>query len=565
MATQKAEPIAAANAMNAAPIPPKTGAAALDAIFESVNRADGPGLVVGVAHQGELLYRRGFGLASIEHGVANTPRTRMRLASITKHFTCLAAFVLAEEGKLDLDAPANKILPELPALQGMPTLRQFMTHTSGYRCFMDMAYVSGMAKLDKGWGLAMQFRQTDVNFAPGDSQLYNNGGYELLSEAIARASGKSFEQFMLERIFEPLGMVDTQSVPNDMMIVPGIATFHAMGPDGSWQRGITPIDDNRGAGAIVTTVDDMLRWLAHLRGPEHLVGSDATWQQMLTVATLNNGQVTPYACGLNRQLYRGVEVIQHGGGLNGVGTQMVTVPAHQLDIIVMTNGAMFNPVQAGWDIIDALLGEHLVGTAVAMAKSEPYPHLFGARYHGSSGMLYGFGDAGGMLGLSFLSSPPFPILRDRGEVIGFRMEEAGLGPIEFRVADLAPGPDGGAPEELAVTDTGNIERLKLLPATGPTLAEASQPLMGRYRCHDLNADALIAVEGEQLLLRIFGTLAGRAFTIQPYSDAAFGLTALDPMMPGFHALTVEMPGAQVESFRVSSGRARRLQFVRQPD
>jgi D-aminopeptidase len=542
----------------------KTAGQVLDALFLGANRSDAPGLVVGVAHQGQVIYRRAFGLASIEHGVANTPRTRMRLASITKHFTCLAALLLAEEGKLDLDAPASKTLPELPALQGMPTLRQFMTHTSGYRCFMDMAYVSGVAKLDKGRGLAMQFRQTDVNFAPGDSQLYNNGGYELLSEAIARASGTSFEQFMRGRLFRPLGMVDTESVPNDMMIVPGIATFHAMGPDGSWQRGITPIDDNRGAGAIVTTVDDMLRWMAHLRGPARVVGSESTWQQMLTVATLNNGQVTPYACGLNRHLYRGVEVIHHGGGLTGVGTQMVTVPAHGLDIIVMTNGAMVNPVQMGWDIIDALLGEHLVGSAVPMAKSEPYQHLFGARYHGTSGMLYGFGDAGGMLGLSFLNSPPLPILRDRGEVIGFRMEEAGLGPVEIRVADLAPAPDGGAPAELVVTETGTSERFKLLPATAPTASVASKSLLGRYRCHDLNADAQIAFEGEQLVLRIFGSLAGRPFAIQPYSDAAFGLTALDPMMPGFHAMTIEAPSSRVESFRVSAGRARRLQFVRQP-
>jgi hypothetical protein len=118
---------------------------------------------------------------------------------------------------------------------------------------------------------------------------------------------------------------------------------------------------------------------------------------------------------------------------------------------------------------------------------------------------------------------------------------------------------------LAVTDTGTTERFKLLPAAAPTLAEASKPLLGRYRCHDLNTDAQIAFEGEQLVLRIFGTLAGRAFAIQPYSDAAFGLTALDPMMPGFHAMTVETPGARAESFRVSSGRARRLQFVRQPD
>ena len=124
----------------------KTGAAALDELFQPFNRSDAPGLVVGVAQHGKCVYRRGFGLASIELGVANTPWTRMRIGSTSKHFTCLAALLLAEEGKLDIDAGVRRYFPAMPLLQGEPTLRQFMTHTSGYRCYLDLSSLSdGMA------------------------------------------------------------------------------------------------------------------------------------------------------------------------------------------------------------------------------------------------------------------------------------------------------------------------------------------------------------------------------------------------------------------------------------
>ena len=117
-----------------APPAPKTNIEAIDELFKPVNRSDAPGLVVGIAQCGKILYRRGFGLASVELGVANTPRTRMRIGSTSKHFTCVAALLLAEEGKLDIDAGVRRYLPELRDLQPEPTLRQLMTHTSGYRC-----------------------------------------------------------------------------------------------------------------------------------------------------------------------------------------------------------------------------------------------------------------------------------------------------------------------------------------------------------------------------------------------------------------------------------------------
>lgn len=544
-------------------IAPKTPQQQLDAIFEVVNRSSGPGLVVGVAHNGHTIYRRGFGLASVEHGTAITPATRMRIASISKHMACLAALLLAEDGRLDLDAPASRILPELPLLQGMPTLRQFMTHTSGYRCYLDLAYTgSAWAALPEGGGLAMQFAQTQANFEPGTSQLYCNGGYELLSEAIARASGMPFADFLRERIFRPLGMQDTDSVPVDHILRPGLATAHQALPDGRWMRGPLPLGDFRGAGAIVTTVDDMLRWMRQLREPNACVGSAASWRHLTEVATLRNGLVTTYALGLMRNAYRGVEVLQHGGLLAGVTASMVCVPAHALDIIIITNGASVKPPELAWQIVDLLLADHLVGERAPLVTVDKFKHLVGARYHAASGMLVGFDDVAGQLGLSILGSPPMPVLRDRGEHIGFLLEEAGMGPLEMRTAELAATPDGGTPATITVREAGNPGRFRRLPATPPSTARAGRALEGRYRCADLRGEARIAFEGEQLVMRIRTPDGQRAIALQALSRSVFGCSALDPLAPAFFALTVERRQSRVAGLRLSSPRTRRLHFER---
>src|SRR5579883_704843 len=108
----------------------------LDALFARWNRSDEPGLVVGIVKDGQLIYRRGFGMASLEHGLANTPTTRMRIGSISKHFTCLLALLLAEDGKFDLDAPIRAYIPELAGPGGEPTPRQLMQHRGGSRCYL---------------------------------------------------------------------------------------------------------------------------------------------------------------------------------------------------------------------------------------------------------------------------------------------------------------------------------------------------------------------------------------------------------------------------------------------
>jgi CubicO group peptidase (beta-lactamase class C family) len=539
--------------------PEKSPGELLDAIFQAYARSDQPGFVVGVAKHGRTIYRKAFGLASLQHGIANTPDTRMRIGSTTKHMACLAGLLLAEEGKLDLDAPATRWLPELPPLAGVPTLRQFMNHTSGYRCSIDLATTgNGHAMIPRGEQIARLFSQREVNFAPGTAQLYCNGGYHLLSLAIDRVSGTTLEKFMKERLFEPLGMHQTDAVPSDMTIVPGMASMHVPDPAGGWRRGIFPTEEIRGEGNVVSTVDDMLRWLAHFDVPRK-VGSDESWRQLHETATMKNGLRSVYALGLNLFRWRGVDLICHSGGVIGGACQMMKVPAHGYDIVILSNGAPVSPIQLAYDVVVALLGDALE-PAAEIPPAAGHEHLDGVNYFGPSGVLVGFGRVGDYLGFRYLAMPPLPVLKRHGDRLRVGFEEVAIGPVEIRLADLHPAADGAAPAHLDYFECGNVERLeRLTPPADPLRAFAR--LAGRYWSHDLDASAALAMDGDSLRVRFRGGHGRRSFTAQALSESVFILTA-DGDGSETLLLWTEPGDGPSPHFRVESLRARHLRFDR---
>src|SRR5580704_16938121 len=318
--------------------PAKTVAEQLDALFAPWNRTDEPGLVVGVVKDGATIYRRGFGMASLESGAANTPQTRMRIGSTSKHFTCLLALLLAEDGKLDMDAPIRIYVPELTGPGGDPTLRQLVQHRGGSRCYLDLGFVGhGMSVPPRGAALAAQVRQSGRNFAPGTAMIYNNGGYHLVSIAIERVGGAPFEEQLKARLYDVVGMPDTASIPSDHDITPGIAAMHTPGRGGRWRRGLFPSEEVRGEGAIVSTIDDMLRWMAHLRS-RRLFGSAATWSALTELPVYADGSLGVYALGLIINDYRGLRTVQHSGGVMGGTCQMLALPNDGLDVIILANG-----------------------------------------------------------------------------------------------------------------------------------------------------------------------------------------------------------------------------------
>ncbi|MDR3387009.1 serine hydrolase domain-containing protein [Paraburkholderia sediminicola] len=534
--------------------------AKLDALFAPFNRTDAPGLVVAVARGNEVLFRRGYGMASLEHAVANTPATRMRIGSTSKHFTCLAALLLAEDGKLDVDAGIRHYLHELPLLAGDPTLVQLMTHTSGYRCFLDLGLLTqGLAMVPRGAALATQVRQQDVNFPPGERMMYSNGGYHLLSLVIERMSGMPFEAFLKTRIFDVMGMADTESLPNDMAIRSRVATLHIPDGHGGYRRGLFPSWEVLGEGAIVSTVDDMLRWLAHLRGPKR-VGSPASWQRMFSAPSFSSGERSTYSLGLKSTPYRGVELLHHAGGVIGGSCQMLTVAAHALDVIVLTNGAPVNPAEIAKRIVDIVLADCLTGDQPPEPASVAGREGLLGRYYSprsrASFELIGQQDTLMLVGFH-TTALPMPLFESACEL---RIETGSEGPYAVR-HDVLPV-NGAIASRVEIVHCGHSETFERVTDTPPSVVEASSGLTGEYEGPDAGARASLALQDDVLTLRMQGGLGSISYQLEPVCADLFDLAPLDPLDVMRGTLSVERTGRHVERFWINTWRTRNLLFTR---
>ena len=556
--------------MNPRVTPSAGGLPAIDALLQPFNRSDAPGLIVGIAQQGRTVYRRGVGMACIEQGVAMQPRTRVRIASTSKHFTSLAVLLLAEDGRLDIDDPIHQHLPELAPLHPAgPTLRQLMQHTGGWRT--DVATVAQGLALEPlaDWTQPIPPATRSLNFEPGSRMIYSNTGYQLLARVVERISGQRFGDVLRERIFAPLGMGDTESVDSDFDIRPGMALQYQALPaavGGGLRRGMYP-GELRGSGSLVSTVDDMLRWLAHMRGAKKVLGSAQSWRQMLELPTLSTGTALPYALGLFRHDYRGVEVVHHAGAVLGATSQMISVPAQALDIMILCNGAPVSPVALGFQIIDALLGDALA-EPMAYVPSADHAALIGQRYHApATGAVLGFEDAAGKLALSWFGGRAVP-LRRMGDSAVLTCEDSALNPVSIALDQLS----GGA--SMTISDGGHRLHCERLPGSAPDglAAELAGELAGPWRSPDLEADVRVLADGEAIMLRLQGVHGRNAYRLRPLSADVLLAEPEDPLfvaIGGGGTVNLEREregeggGGRVVALRMDSSRMRQLRFVRE--
>lgn len=377
--------------------------AKLDALFAPWDRSSQPGITVGVALADSPLYRRGFGMASLECGTVLTPSTQQRIGSITKHFTALLALEFAADGVLDLDQPIRAYLPELTGPGGDPTVRQLLQHQGGSRCYLELAmYGHGDALLPQGGALATQVAQRAASFAPGSAVLYNNGGYHIVSLALERIGGAPFGNLLKGRLLEPVGMYQSEIVSSDYMVTAGLAAMHVKA-NSAWRRGQFMTEELLGEGGLVSTVDDMLRWARHLRKHDRF-GSAESWQELVEQPTLSNGWSSSYALGLIVGTYRGHIIHHHSGGVIGGSAQLLTFPDDELDIILIANGAPgADVVTLAERVADIILGDDLAEPEPLISTVE-FPELVGDWWDPTTAMVYTFLDVAGELRLTLLGS-----------------------------------------------------------------------------------------------------------------------------------------------------------------
>lgn len=523
----------------------------LDALFQRWDRSDAPGLIVGVVRDGCTLYRRAFGMASLETRAANTPATRMRIGSTSKHFAALLLLLLAEEGKVDLDHPIRTYIAELDGPGGDPTLRQLLLHRGGSRCYVDLGFLTGGVKpRPVGFGLETQRRQQGRNFAPGKAMIYNNGGYHLLSIAAERVTGIPFETLLADRLFAPLGMQATASIPSDYVITPGIATFHTPLPDGGWRRGLFPSEEIKGEGGIVSTVDDMLRWAAHLT-QQDCFGSANTWKQLFTPHPGVDPKLGAYALGIRLAHHRGLRTIGHTGGVIGGSCDMLCLPDEALEIVLLVNGAPGVTAELTRKVVDIVLADR-VGPVDPIPSASAYRAWLGDWWSPDTGMVYGFVDDNDALKLQICAQPYGMDLKvtSSGDVF---LPEANFGEIRFGFQSTAD------PESLDIAFGGEVHSYVRLHPADADQAQFERDVEGAYFSADANATATITRSGGSLVMTIrdgFGETVG---SVDP-----LGADVAEVGRSGDYGCVIDLirSAGEVRGFRLNSGRTRRLEFLR---
>lgn len=295
----------------------------VDALFRPVADGISPGAVVGVIRNQQVVLARGYGMANVETQTPLNVSTKLRIGSVTKPFTAIAVLQLVEAGKLRLEDPLSRFLPEIPGA-GEIRIAHLLGHTSGIADFIPLEEV----------------RKRPLEFVPGTRINYSNNGYQLLGWIIEKVSGLSWADYLREHIFLPAGM--TNSGFDRSLELPGRAAGYLPGKEGRYVP--VPIENAEGAyaaGGLYSTVDDMLRWMQALNSGKLL--SRSLLQRATAPGVTSDGRKTVYGFGWMTKSYRGLRKYGHGGDIPGFNAYAAQFPDENFSVVVLANIGMRPP------------------------------------------------------------------------------------------------------------------------------------------------------------------------------------------------------------------------------
>ena len=334
----------------AAAVPEK----AVDDIFAKWSSST-PGCAVGVAVGGKPVLVKAYGMADLEHDVRNTPETIFEGGSVSKQFTALAVQLLAGDGKLSIDDPVRKYIPELPDYKVPLTIRHMLTHTSGLRDWGSVESIAGWPRTTREYThahvLETVSRQKALNFESGTNWSYSNTGFNLAAIIVSRVSGTPFAEFSKQRIFGPLGMTHTSWRDDHTRIVKGRAMAYSE-QAGEYHTQM-PFENVYGNGGLLTTVGDLLIWNENFVNPK--VGSATLLSEMSTVGHFNDGKPLAYGLGLFVEEHRGVHNVYHSGSTAGYRAHLNRFPETQTSVAVLCNGSNGDASRAANRVSDLFL------------------------------------------------------------------------------------------------------------------------------------------------------------------------------------------------------------------
>ena len=308
---------------------------------------------------GELVYERGYGMADLDHGVPNTPGTVFHVASVSKQFTAAATLLLVDEGRLSLEDPADRYVPQLPRFGTPITIGQMILHTSGLRDQWELLQLSGwrysLDLITDDDVMSVVARQRQLNFPPGSRFAYSNTGYTVLGQIVKRTSGRSLREFTTERIFGPLAMRDTWFRDDHAEIVPNVAHGYVRSGRG-FRLSLTQFD-TVGATGLLTTVRDLARWERNFRDGK--IGGRRFMERMAEPGALMDGTRIDYAAGLVVGIHRGRRTVSHSGYDAGYRAHFLRFPDLDFAVSCLCNLADVSAIRLAEGIADIYLADRL--------------------------------------------------------------------------------------------------------------------------------------------------------------------------------------------------------------
>ena len=505
--------VCAAGMLAACAEPTSDATARVDEVFAQWDSSASPGCALSVSQAGNPLLSRAWGMADLEHGIPNTPSTIFEGGSLAKQFTSAAVVLLALDGKLSLDDDVRTYIPEVRDYGSPVTLRRLMTHTSGMRDWGSVASISGWGRGERSHRhehvLDIVSRQSALNFEPGHEYSYSNTGYNLLAVVVDRVSGMPFAQFSRERIFEPLGMDDTQWRDDYRRLVPRRSTAYSASDDGFLIN--RPIEYVHGNGGILSTVGDLQVWNAALT--DGRLGGEEFVRMMHDRATLNDGRTISYAGGLQLREFAGVPSITHTGSTAGYRGFIGRYPDQQLSIAILCNVGNANPGALGGQVARVFLGD------AASADAEPGEgmSLSAAELEAKVG-LYREMDTGDPLRIALEDGA---LRADGQRLVTHSATEFQVGASERRLV-FGAAADGGRPTIDEYTGEYYDNTYEPVDEFAPVAGQLDA-YVGTFHSDDAETTLVVEVEGDDLVAK---RRPDAVFELEPVYENAFDAGSL---------------------------------------
>ncbi|MHA2038725.1 MAG: serine hydrolase domain-containing protein [Promethearchaeota archaeon] len=511
----------------------------VDELFKQWDKPDTPGCALAIIKDGKIVYKKGYGMADLEHNVPITPKTIFTPGSISKQFTAMCILLLVEQKKISLDDDIRKYLPKFPDYGHTITIRHLIHHTSGIRDYGMLVRLKGMNTLEMTnlpmhEVLRIVFKQKELNFTPGEDGLYCNSGYVMLAAIIENVTGKTLREFAEVNIFKPLGMKNTNFIDDNKYIIKNRAFGYI--PDGKKGYFNAMVSHRHcGPGGVYSNVEDLFLWDQNFQNNKLGKGRQNLIEIMCTPFTPNNVKEVGYAFGLIVGRYKGLKTIWHNGGIEGYHAQYITFPKYKFSVIILANVSNLMPELLANKIADLFLGQFIKPEQPKISVDSTIFQNYIGKY---------FSDFLGIVSIScknndlmIQASLGFPELKLVAESETSFFRELPNIRITFQKDDYS---------EFILYDPGNEFRIKRIESSKPALKELKE-YVGRYYSEEIDQIYTLTINNDSLYIANFEMV----------------LAVIDKFITdwGIFRFKRENNG-NIEGFKLNAGRVRNLWFKR---